>query len=231
MDSIGLSLIVESKTGKRDIVFPMRRLVVSGWTGRNKEAVQAHIDELAKIGVPGPARIPVYINISTYLETTSEIINVVSKESSGEVEFLVLKDGDQIYIGVGSDHTDREFEKFSIPLSKQMCAKIMAPVVWLYEEVKDHWDHIILRSWTMSEGKRILYQEGVLANMLGVEPLLEKLPKADGLTTDGLLMYSGTFGTKGGLICSEKFDFEMEDPVLERKILHGYEVKVFPQYI
>jgi hypothetical protein len=231
MDHLKLNLVVESITEKRELIFPLRRLICAGWVGRDKEALQAHIDELAEHGVPGPTRTPIYMNFSPYLATTSDAIDVVSPESSGEVEYLFLKQKEGTYIGIGSDQTDRGFEKFSIPASKQMCAKIMAPVVWPYQEVKDHWDQIVIRSWTTSNGKRTLYQEDSLATILGVEALLEQLPRDAGLPTDGLILFSGTIPTKMGLIYGERFDFEIEDPVLERKIRHGYHVRVLPQHL
>ncbi len=146
MDYIELHFVVESITGKQKLVFPMRRLICAGWVGRNRKALQAHIDELGQHGVPPPTRIPIYLNFSPYLATTSDGIDVITKESSGEVEYVILKEGDRTYIGVGSDQTDRGFEKFSIPASKQMYAKIMAPVVWPYQEIKEHWDQIVIRS-------------------------------------------------------------------------------------
>jgi len=91
MDHIGLNLVVESITGKQELVFPMRRLICAGWVGRNKKALQAHIDELGQHGVPPPTRIPIYLNFSPYLATTSDGIDVITKESSGEVEYVILK--------------------------------------------------------------------------------------------------------------------------------------------
>lgn len=231
MDHGVLNVVVESRRKKQELVFPIRRLVCGGWVGRDQKALQAHIDELGQHGVPAPTRTPIYLNFSPYLTTTADTIEVVSGESSGEVEYVVLKDGGRMYIGVGSDQTDRGFEKFSIPASKQMCAKVMAPVVWPYPEVKDHWDRIVIRSWTTSDGKRMLYQEDALATILGVEDLLEQLPKDDGLPIDGLVLFSGTIATRMGLVYGEEFDFEMEDPVLGRRIRHGYHVRVLPQYL
>lgn len=231
MEQRDLNLGVESLRGERGLTFSMRRLICAGWVGRDKEALQAHIDELGQHGVPAPTRTPIYLNLSLYLVTTSNAIDVISPESSGEVEYVVLRERDRTYIGVGSDQTDRGFEKFSIPTSKQMYAKILAPTVWPYEEVKDHWDQLVIRSWTTAEGKRILYQEDTLAAILDAEALLEQLPKDKGLPADGLVLFSGTVATKAGLVCGERFDFEIEDPVLDRGICHGYRVRVLPQHL
>jgi hypothetical protein len=231
MGNVELNLEVESKAGRHRIVFPVRRLICAGWVGRDKKALQVHIDEMAEHGVAGPTRTPIYLNFSPYLATTSDAIDVVSKESSGEVEYVIIKGVDDMYIGVGSDQTDRGYEKYSIPASKQMYAKIMAPAAWPYQEIKDHWDQIVLRSWMTIEGKRMLYQEDALAAILSVETLLEQLPMDDNLGTEEIVLFSGTIASKKSLVFGERFDFEMEDPVLKRKITHGYHIRVLPQYL
>ena len=33
----------------------------------------------------------------------------------------------RIFVGLGSDHTDRKVETYSVTVSKQMCDKVMAP--------------------------------------------------------------------------------------------------------
>ena len=37
-------------------------------------------------------------------------------------------------------------------------------------------------------------------------------------------MFGGTFAAKGGIRPADRFEFELEDPVLKRKIGHGYDV-------
>ena len=41
-------------------------------------------------------------------------------------------------------------------------------------------------------------------------------------------MFGGTFAAKGGIRPADRFEFELEDPVLKRKIRHGYDVIVLP---
>ena len=47
-----------------------------------------------------------------------------------------------LWVGIGSDHTDREVETYNITVSKQMCEKPMAPVLWALSDVADHWERI-----------------------------------------------------------------------------------------
>jgi len=231
MKPIELKLTLETQSGREPLTFVVERLVCAGWVGRDARAVQAHIEELGQHGIPGPSQTPTYMNYSPYLATTDTAIDVVGPESSGEVEYLVFKGDGDIYIGVGSDHTDRDMEKHSIPGSKQMCAKVLAPVVWSYRELEDHWDRIILRSWAGRPGGPVLYQEDALGTVLDPQRILEGLPKDDGLPENGMLVFSGTVATRSGLIFSDRFDFEMEDPVLARTIRYGYAIRVLPQYL
>ena len=40
-------------------------LILAGWTGRNQDDVQHHIDELAALGIPGPSRTPICSAVAT----------------------------------------------------------------------------------------------------------------------------------------------------------------------
>jgi len=226
-----LYLKVNLKQGSRDLVFTADHLVCSGWVGRDPAALQAHIDELAKLGIPGPSRVPIYMNFSTYLLTTEDEITVVSSQSSGEVEYVLLWKGEEIWVTVGSDHTDRDVETKSIPGSKQMYAKCLAAECWPFPEVKDHWDELFLRCWVHKERERILYQEAPLASILGPQELLEKIPNAKGMKGKGIVLFSGTIATKSGLLYGDSYELEMEDPILKRSIRYRYKVQVLPQYL
>jgi hypothetical protein len=108
-----------------------------------------------------------------------------------------------------------------------MCDKPIASVLWELEDVIDHWDRMILRSYAWIDGARVLYQEGTLDGMLPVKDLI-----AGGFGgkpfPDGCAMFGGTFAAKGGIRPASRFEFELEDPVLKRKISHGYDVITLP---
>lgn len=226
-----LSMRMELKKGARELIFSAEYLVCAGNVGRDQKAVKAHIDELAKLGVPGPTQIPTFMNYSTYLLTTDDEITVVTGQSSGEVECVLLCQGEEMWVTVGSDHTDREQESKSIPASKQMCAKPLAGVCWPYPDVQDHWDRLIMRSWVRKGSERTLYQEAPLGLLLGPQELLEKMPRAHMEPQKGFALFGGTVATRGGLIYGDAYELELEDPVLKRKIQSRYEVKVLPQYL
>ena len=133
----------------------------------------------------------------------------------------------RIFVGVGSDHTDRKVETYSVTVSKQMCDKVMAPVLWELEEVAAHWDRMILRSYAWIDGARVLYQEGTLDGMLPVKDLIAR-GFGGARLPDGCAMFGGTFAAKGGIRPASRFEFELEDPVLKRSIRHGYDVISLP---
>jgi len=48
---------------------------------------------------------------------------------------------------------------------------------------------------------------------------------------NGLVLFSGTLATKGGLVFGGSYDLELADPVLNLSIKYGYKIKILPQYV
>jgi hypothetical protein len=226
-----LNLTLQTLAGDASLSLTIDRLIVAGWVGKDKEALAKHIEELGRLGVPAPTRTPTYMNLSPSTLTTATEMEVVGAESSGEVECVLIKAGPQIYIGVGSDHTDRAFEKYDIPASKQMCAKPISATVWKMDEVKDHLDEVRMRSWITTGGVRRLYQEGSLSANIDVSQILAGIPTDDHLGLGRFCLFCGTFPALGGIEIAEMFEFEMEDPVLGRRLNHHYRINSLPQYL
>jgi len=202
-------------------------LVIAGWTGRNVEALEAHIKELEAIGVKRPKSVPIFYRVAYSLLTTASAIEVMADKSSGEVEFVLYALNDGLWLGVGSDHTDRKAETVGVTLSKQLCAKPVGATLWRYDEVKPHWDKLKLRSFVPDGGKRRLYQEGPVTNMRSPEELIRLYTGGDKLKA-GTAMFCGTFAVHGEISYSGTFDMELEDPVLGRKLAHGYKIVSLP---
>jgi hypothetical protein len=177
--------------------------------------------------VKRPATTPIFYRVSAARLTTDSEIEVVGERSGGEVEFVLLQHAGKLWVGTGSDHTDREVEKYGVTVSKQMCDKPIAPVFWAYDEVAPHWDRLLLRSHVIEGGKRTLYQEGAVSAMIHPQDLLRRYV-ADTRLPAGALMFCGTLAARGGVRPTNEFAFELEDPVLGRKITHAYRVKTLP---
>lgn len=195
------------------------RLVIAGWTGRDEAALKKHIRELEEIGVKPPKTTPIFYRVSADLMTQATEIQVCGPDTSGEVEFVLLSKPDGLWVTVGSDHTDRKAETIGVSLSKQLCAKVTAKDAWRYDEVKPHWEKLVLRSWTDGE----LYQEGPVSAMRSPEDLLSRYK-----LQPGWAMFCGTLAAKGGIRPGSVFRMELEDPVRKRKLAHEYRVTVLP---
>jgi hypothetical protein len=209
------------KSGGKDIACDINQLVIAGWTGRNKEAVEHHIEELEKLGVARPRTIPCFYRAAENLLSTSSSFQVVGHDSSGEVEYVLFSLPDGLYVGLGSDHTDRKVEAYGVTVSKQMCPKPVASEVWQFDDLEDHWDSLMTRSWVTRNGKRELYQEGSVARMLPPKDLIERYVGSKKLPI-GTAMFCGTHSVIGEIGGGELFDIELEDPILKRKITCSY---------
>ncbi len=205
----------------------IRSAVVAGWTGRDPVARDHHIAELEALGIARPATTPIFYRVAASRVTLADTIEVSGGASSGEVEFVLLQAGGRLLVGVGSDHTDREVERYGVTVSKQMCDKPIAAELWLFDDVLPHWDRMILRSHAVIDGERVLYQEGALTGMLPPEDLMRRGFGEAGMP-DGTILFGGTFAAKGGIRPGSRFDHEIEDPVLGRRITGGYAVVELP---
>lgn len=213
---------------KRDrVAVQIDTLIVAGWAGRDSHAIEHHIEELAAIGVPRPSSVPLFYRIGTGQLSQTTHLQVLGPDTSGEVEPVVLSLADGLWVAVGSDHTDRKAESAGVALSKQLCSKVVGTGLWRYEEVAPHWDSLILRAWATIDGKRTLYQEGAVSGLRSPADLMQRYSNAETLPP-GSLMFGGTIGAIGGIRPGTRFEMELEDPVLRRKLRHAYDIEALP---
>lgn len=220
------SFNIESNGEIRAVEVALKDLIVAGWAGRDMAAIEHHIEELAAIGVPRPTSVPLYYRIGANQFTQEEVVQVVGPHSSGEVEALVFEADGQLCLSIASDHTDRKLEAYSVALSKQVCVKPAAKDAWLYDDVKNHIDALILRSWITENGERKLYQDGLMSSLRTPHNLLEGYV---GTFAEGSVMTCGTVGAIGGIRPSSSFEMELHDPVLKRSLRHSYTVEILPE--
>lgn len=206
----------------------VHQLIIGGWTGRDKEALAHHIEELKSIGVAPPTTTPCFYRCSAGLLTTETKFQVLGPDSAGEVEFVLFTLDDGLWVTVGSDHTDRRVEAYSIAVSKQLCPHPVAPTLWRFDELEKHWDRLVLRSYIREQGRDVLYQEGGVTTMLHPNDLLAAYRRAGGEIGVGSVMFGGTLSAMGGIRPSRQFTCELEDPVRGRRITHSYETDCLP---
>ena len=203
-------------------------LVVTGWAGRDSASVEAHIRELEAVGLPRPTRTPIFYRAAASLLTTSDAIEVVGNDTSGEVEFVLVNLSDGLWVGLGSDHTDRALERTSVALSKQVCAKVVARDLLKFEDVADHWDQLTLRSWAHRNGERVSYQDGSVAAILPPDRLLTLNEDNGPPLVVGTVLFSGTIAAIDGIAPADEFEMELHDPVLHHTLQHRYRITTLP---
>lgn len=224
---MGLELTLERRDRIEPLIFTYQRMVNAGYVGRNQAEVRRHIEELAKKGIPGPKTTPTLYPVIPRALLTDAEIEVYSGETSGEVEYVLLvEDERRIYVGLGSDHTDRHLEEADIPRSKQICPNVLSRKVWPLEEVMDHWDDLVMRSRVVSSGQEVLYQEARLALILRPDELMAFVRSKIPGSLNGTVIYSGTVGMlTDGFVHGERFEAELVDEMLNRRLELAYEVR------
>jgi len=210
--------------GQDHVAVAITRLLIAGWAARDEAAVRHHIEELAALGVPPPSSVPVFYRAATANLTQTSALEVLGPDTSGEVEPVLISLADGLWLGLGSDHTDRKAEAAGIALSKQLCGKPVGTALWRFEEVEAHWDALELSAHATIDGQVVLYQQGALVTLRHPRDLMARGPALP----PGSLMFCGTLGAIGGIRPGSRFAMTLHDPVLGRTLHHAYDIIELP---
>lgn len=223
MKNLTFDLFTDGITRKKEVT--ISNLCIIGYAGRNIEKTMEHVREMATIGVKPPKSIPEINHCGTSIITQDDYIEAVGADSCGEVEFIFFESNGKIYIGIGSDITDRAMESYHMQKSKQVCQKPIGKELWAYSEVKDHWDQLTLTSWQTIQGENVLYQKGTAADILPIEDLYAAVKK-EVPETENCLAFSGTVPLIDGFKFGTSFYGRIDDPVLKRSLELNYDIIV-----
>ncbi len=239
-----LTMKVASKErAPHSIDFEVRKIGCSRNAGRDLQATNTGLDEIRAKGYKVHPAVGICFR-SRYLITNEAAIEVQGPQTSGEVEFVALVHDGEAFISVGSDHNDRSLGELWTPMlgkvfdtakTKQMVPAVVAREAWPYEDIRDHWDEIVLRSSITVGGQRVPYQEFRLTNLLDLEYYLNR---CSWLGEDGSVLLGGSGDllssvpdnvyqgqtTLEGVVFPNDFHIEMEDSALRRAITHSYSV-------
>jgi len=226
----------------------VKRLFLGRNTSRDIAGTKKNLDSLRGDGYSVHGN-PNTCRKSRYLLTNEEVIEVQGPQTSGEVEYVAIFEGGEVFVSVGSDHNDRTLQYisneslgkvFDSAKTKQMCPAVVARTAWRYSDVKDHWDDLNLKSFITVYGSKLPYQDFKLSNLVDLE---YHLRNNSSLRDDGTVLFGGssemlsnvpsTIYTGQSMIKGVTFptDFNMElgDPVIGRKISHSYSISVLEE--
>ena len=144
--------------------------------------------------------------------------------SSGEAEYVLLIGRGDIFVCIGSDHTDRGLESLDIEKSKQVYPKIVSKQVWRLDELLPRWDDLRLRSRVSEDGELTDYQDGTFAQLIRPERLLDLIGPDPGA---GTAVFSGTLPVLGGHVRpAPRFEAELFDTDGRLLAALGYDIAV-----
>jgi hypothetical protein len=208
-----------------EVLFEPRALILAGWSARDETSVRAHMAELAEHGVPPPSTFPLFYRVAASLVSQTDQLEVLGPHTSGEIEYVILAMDDGLWVTVGSDQTDRKAEAYGVALSKQLAGKVLARTAWRLDELREHWDQLVLQAHVTIGGERLVYQEGALALMRTPDDLMARYGQR---LTPGTVLMSGTLNAIGGIRPAARFEMELRDSVIGRTISHAYDVAELP---
>lgn len=223
-----LDFTLETPAGQRPLRVDIGELVIAGWAGRDRAAIEHHIEELAAIGVPRPSAVPLYYRVAANQLTQDAAVQVIGPASSGEAEVFVFMADGELCVSLASDHTDRKLEAHSVALSKQLCVKPVARTAWRMADVVGHWDELQLGSRIVENGAEVVYQDGTLASLRTPQDLIAGYTGGGPLPA-GTAMLCGTVAVKGGIRPAAVFEMSLADPRSGRRIAHRYTQALLPE--
>ena len=200
-------------------------LVIAGWTGRDVAALNHHIEELKAIGVQPPSSVPLYYRAVAALLTQADTIQVLGDDSSGEVE-PVLVGTPRAALGHGRRRSHR-------PQGRELRRRRLQAD--LREAGRPH--RLALRGHRAALGPAHAAQLRDRRRARRCSTRKDRWPisarraigRAAGATATSACRRAwrcsaAPCGAIGGIRPSPRFEMELEDPVLGRKLAHGYDV-------
>ena len=161
--------------------------------------------------------------------TQADSIQVLGDDTSGEVEPVLVGAADRLWVTVGADHTDRkarELRRRRLQAGLRQGRSAARPGA--SRKSSRIGTGSMLRSFIEEGGKKVLYQEGPLAKIRAPRELIAGWRNGDKRLPAGVAMFCGTLPAIGAIRPSPRFEMELEDPVLGRKLAHAYDVQALP---
>jgi hypothetical protein len=224
---VEIQLLLQKNNTLTPLSITVDKMVNAGFTGRNQAEVKHHLDELAAKGIEVPDSTPTLYPVIPSALTMETVIEVYGEETSGEIEYvLFIKNDNEIYIGIGSDHTDRTLEELDIPRAKQITPNLISPVVWDLNDVAEHWDDLSMECSVKKDTKTCLYQKGILSLLMSPSELMEFVSKKIEGPLNNIVIFSGTVKMETeDFVFADTFSGLLSDPTLNRSIGFSYSVK------
>lgn len=233
IDPIDMTIASLQGTEKRSI--PLGSVAMARFASRDIEGMRKELDGRLARGESATRTNPSVCRIARHLLTQLSEFEVQGPLTGGEAEVVVIRDGNDIFISVGSDQSDRELEPLFQDKPKQMCHHPIACTAWPYSEVRNNWDTLRIYSHVVAGGHTITLQDCALSVLVDLEFLLG-MDYVKSLS-DPMFLYCGATPFLESVASQvkdlglpeevahgvgEEFLVRLHDPVLGRTIEHLY---------
>ena len=233
-----IELHIHTRNGATRRSLELGSVAGARFCARDVEATRAELDEqLKREGrlTMATASNPSVFRLGRYLLTQEPEFEVQGSMTGGETEVVALRDGDDIYITVGSDQCDRELDPLFPDKPKQMCPHPVARDAWPYEEVRDHWDELRVYSHVVSGQHQVSLQDSAVSELVTLDFLLAMQEVRE--LQDPMVLYCGCgsfrdsveteveqYGlpAETAMGVGDSFLVRLHDPVLDRTIEHQF---------
>lgn len=227
--------------GTRRLDLEVSRVYNLGFTIRDAEKMQAHLEEVYKHGLSELKidRPPIIFPISVWATITDDEAPVQYGRTSGEVEIATIDDGTgELYVTVASDITDRQLEVSNlegarnIRWSKQVAPNVVAPTVWRWQDVEAHWDEVTIHSTIIDGDRTVEYQRAGVDEFWTPAEMRASIDDRVVAVPGAKILLSGTVvSLDEELNFGRTFIMSLRDPVLGRTIEHTYRTVVLSEEV
>lgn len=233
----GLQVTVAHADGRTDgRTIQIARIANLGMASREPpptDVLESQLAKMADAGVNRPSELPTIVPKPAHLITTRETIQVNEANTAGEAEFVLFPEADRTYVGVGNDHKDRDLEREAMHKANSSCPSVVSDHVWVLEEIRDHWDSLVLRSWVEVDGELQEHQRATLEQFMEPETIIECVDRRTSEPSRGTAIWSGTVGVDEAaidpfpsVVPGSFYIIQLYDPILDRRLIGHYEIQV-----
>jgi Protein of unknown function (DUF2848) len=200
----------------------IRQLVLVGFSGRDRVALDRHIADMALAGIKPPAQTPCLYAVIPGLLTQQNAITVLGPHIAPEVEFVLFTWLGRQYLTIGTDLSDLEVERLlSAEKAKNLCAKPVARAAWPLDGVVDHWDELRLNM--ACDG--VVVQDSAVSEIMRPETLFRLIEARLGGSAEARMIFSGTIAALGNIPSgAREIAIRLSDPIGKREINHDFRV-------
>ncbi len=143
---------------------------------------------------------------------------VAGSGSTVDAALVLIGAGSGMLVGIASDH-----RFVGDATGRMVCAKPICREVWRFADVADHAARLVVRGLAVENNLKSTVQEGAVADWLRISDVVSAVTNGPEIPSGVAVLCTGLAITS--ITTATEFGIEIEDPVLDRRITHGYALR------